>query len=581
MALTSVEDALLAVVALPLVAAPVAYALGRLSRRAGDALIVLTLAVHLALAARLALAVAAQGYALRLADPAGSPLGLGLPLSAGPLNAATLALVAFVALVVAAFSTAYVQPGRRVEGYLALLLTATAALDVVLLAGDLVTLAGGLALAGGALAGLVGLDFARDGGRAAEKLLATLGLAAALTAAVAWLILGRGGSIELDGLLARNAGLGGWLQIVAWLLLAILAMAAALAPAHTWLTTGSRHAITPVAALLAGGALPAALVTGLRLLDPGPGGKPVWPALALLGALTVVVAALGALRTPEFRPALAFQALGQVGLAAIALAEGDGEARALALFVAASLALTLPLATLGVGAVLQTTKADRLGDFARLRAIQPGAAALALVGAASLAGLPPFPGYWSRLWLLESLLRPGPYHLPLLLVTVAGSALLTGAILRLVGAGPAPGLPVVARTRPAVIAPLAGLALAGLALPLAPADIVAGLAGMGGTSVGAPSWTQVAAAALTLAAAALGISLRLAEVEVLPAGLQSAYDASTAWLTRGLGLVGRVQKRVRPGWLDPYAVVAGLLALAAWAAALVLDNTLGRLGREG
>jgi len=582
MTIISVEDALLAAMALPLVAVPVAYVLDRVSRPARNWLVVLTLAANLALALRLALAGVGRTYVVQVGGPAAGPLAVGLSLSVGGAGGVSLAVVALVCLAVGTFSTGYVQPGRFVGGYFALLLLAAGAFDAVLLAGDLVTLSAGLALLAVSLGGLVGLDFARGAGGAAAKLLLMVGASASLVASAAWLILARGGSVALDGLLARNASaLGAWLPAVAGLLLVALAVAAALAPAHTWLTSGSRHAVTPVAALLAGGALPAGLVAWLRVLAPGPEVAPAWPALALLGGLSVAVGAFGALRTPEFRPALAFQALGQGGLAAVALAEGTAEGRAVAVFQVAALALFLPVLILGVGAVLQVTKGDLLGGFPRLRALQPDVAALALVGAASVAGVPPLPGYWSRVWLVEVLLRPGQHHLLLLAVVVLGSALLTGSAFRLLGAEPPVGLPVPPRRRTAVLAPLAALAAVGALLPFVPLSLAFRVVGAAPAGAGVPSYLEVVAALLALAALGAGAALRLGELDVLPPRAQAAFDGVAGRLALGGVAVASVRKRVRPEWLDLYAVVGGLLALVAWAAALVLDNTLGRLGRSG
>ena len=582
MTITSVEDTLLAAIALPLVAGPVAYVLDRVSRPARNWLVVLTLAANLALALRLALAGVSRTYVVQVGDPAAGPLPVELSLSVGGAGGVSLTVVAFVCLAVGTFSTGYVQPGRFVGGYFALLLLAAAALDAVLLAGDLVTLSAGLALLAASLSGLVGLDFARGAGGAAAKLLLMVGASASLAASAAWLILARGGSVALDGLLARNTGaLGAWLPVVAGLLLIALAIAAALPPGHTWLTSGSRHAVTPVVALLAGGVLPAGLVVWLRVLAPAPGVASAWPAVALLGGLSVAVGALGALRTPEFRLALAYQALGQSGLAAVALAEGTAEGRAIAIFQVVALALFLPALILGVGAVLQVTKGDLLEGFPRLRAVQPGVAALALVGAASVAGVPPLPGYWSRVWLVEVLLRPGQHHLLLLAVVVLGTTLLTGSAFRLLSVEPAVGVPVPPRRRTAALVPLAALAAVGALLPFVPPSLAFRVVGAAPAGAGVPSYLEVVAALLALATLGAGAALRLGELDLLPPQAQAAFDGVAERLAFCGVAVAGVKKRVRPEWLDPYAVVGGLLALAAWAAALVLDNTLGRLGRSG
>ncbi len=217
---------------------------------------------------------------------------------------------------------------------------------------------------------------------------------------------------------------------LAWagLLLAVLAVTGA-PPFHT--------AVDEVAAAPAGIAGPLIalglpLLGGITLLHAAGAGPlpPAWgTACSVLGALTLVACAAGALGERRLSQLVGWLWSAQIGLVLMALSSPSAEAAQ----TAAPLLFNAVLTTLGgylaVGVIERQTGTDNLDEFvANQSMVLPGLAFL--IAAASAVGVPGSWGFWLRLTLLHA---PGssPWIVPVLL---AGSALLAVAYLSPVAA---------------------------------------------------------------------------------------------------------------------------------------------------
>jgi formate hydrogenlyase subunit 3/multisubunit Na+/H+ antiporter MnhD subunit len=128
---------------------------------------------------------------------------------------------------------------------------------------------------------------------------------------------------------------------------------------------------------------------------------PLYPelntALLWLGAVTIVVGGFLALGQEDLKRLHAYSSVSQVGYIALALGTGTELGYATAVLFLVSHALSKGLLFLTVGAVVYATggvrSLTRLGGLGRLL---PVTASCALVGALSLAGLPPFSGFAAK-----------------------------------------------------------------------------------------------------------------------------------------------------------------------------------------
>lgn len=252
----------------------------------------------------------------------------------------------------------------------------------------------------------------------------------ALEAGYKLLLLGGiGAATLLMGLALGYAGTGdlslaGWaspaplVALGAAFLLAGLAFKFALVPFHMWtpdLFSGAPAAAAVVAGVASKVAVAIALV---RLSAVMPAGG-VWSAgLAALGAASVLLGSLMALRQPSLVRMLGFSSVAHSGYVALILASGAATAPTAALFYMASYAPALIAAL--AGAMLAGSAATLTG----LRGLvwsRPLAGTALAAGLLSLAGLPAAVGFWAKFQLFTTLAQAGAPGL--LAVAVLGSAL--------------------------------------------------------------------------------------------------------------------------------------------------------------
>lgn len=192
---------------------------------------------------------------------------------------------------------------------------------------------------------------------------------------------------------------------------------AGLVPLHVWLPEAHPAAPSPVSALLSGVMLKTAVYGMLRvtfdLLH-----HPVWwwglvPLAA--GLLTALYGAVFAAVQTDMKRLLAYSSIENVGLlftgfglAVVFFGVGMPALAALALvatlYHSLNHAAMKSLLFLGTGSVLHATGERNLGRLGGLIHRMPWVAALTLVGALALAGLPPLNGFVSEWLLLQSFL---------------------------------------------------------------------------------------------------------------------------------------------------------------------------------
>jgi NADH-quinone oxidoreductase subunit N len=218
---------------------------------------------------------------------------------------------------------------------------------------------------------------------------------------------------------ARMLGEGGAVANAAGLLvLSGLFLKAAVFPFHAWAPDAYAGARLPVTALLAS-AVKAAVVLAIVRIVPttvlDPAATAVVAALALASILFGNVAALGQRR---FRRLLAYSSVAHAGYMIFVLLDTTGQRASDLLWYTAIYALATLLACACIQRLCpdgDDVLAALDGGFAR----RPAAALLLGVAVLSLAGVPPFPGFFAKLFVFQSVVASG--HLVLAVVAFAGS----------------------------------------------------------------------------------------------------------------------------------------------------------------
>jgi NADH-quinone oxidoreductase subunit L len=385
----------------PLVAAFAGTMVPRHDRRAG-ALVALAGTALALLAAVVELAAAGDVRAVTLLGPVPTGAGtLNLDVRADRLSAVVAVMVAVVALCVQLYSTAYQAADRRYRAFAATVSLFTAAMMLVVHADDLVLLLIGWEAMGLCSYLLVGHESEREAARAAAVkafLVTRVGdVAFVIGIVVLWVA---GGTTSISALLAPAAleAVGtGTLTAAALLLIVGVVGKSAQFPLHTWLPD-AMEGPTPVSALIHAATMVAAggvvLARLLPLLLHAPAARAT---LAVVTAVTMLGAALVALVQTDLKRVLAWSTISQVAYLLAALAVVPA-----ALGAAPSVVHLLShagfkaLLFLSAGALAHQVHSTSLGDLAGAGRRAPMVAGLFTVGLASLAGLPPLSGFWSK-----------------------------------------------------------------------------------------------------------------------------------------------------------------------------------------
>ena len=177
------------------------------------------------------------------------------------------------------------------------------------------------------------------------------------------------------------------------------------APFHNWLPDVYHGAPTPITVFISAAPKLAAFAMAYRLLEAGMGSlSDTWQtAIAVLAALSLAVGNLVAIAQTNLKRMLAYSTISHVGFLFLGIAGGGAQGFAASMFYAITYAI-MSVAAFGAIVVLSRRgfEADRIDDYKGLNARNPWMAGLVLCVMASLAGVPPFLGFWSKLAVLRA-----------------------------------------------------------------------------------------------------------------------------------------------------------------------------------
>ncbi|MFO7340313.1 MAG: NADH-quinone oxidoreductase subunit NuoN [Lysobacteraceae bacterium] len=306
-----------------------------------------------------------------------------------------------------------------------LVLFATSGMMMLVSAGSLVTVYLGLELLALCSYALVAVD--RDNGKATEaamKYIVLGSLASGLLLYGMSLVYGATGTLQLGAINAAMAQSDERVLLLTGVVFMVAGVAFKLgaAPFHMWLPDVYQGASAPVALFVSTAPKLAAFGMAWRLLEIGAGPMAEewrW-LLAVLSAVSLVVGNLMAVAQSNIKRMLAYSTVSHIGFLLMGLAGGDERGYAAALFYAIAYAL---MSAAAFGAIIalsrQGFEAENIDDFKGLNARNPWMAGLVLLVMASLAGVPPLLGFWTKVAVLGAAVQGGMLWLALLGVVCA------------------------------------------------------------------------------------------------------------------------------------------------------------------
>jgi len=376
--------------------------------------------------------LALLGMALALAGrsavyPVGGwapPLGINLVLDG--LSWLMLVTVAVVSFAATLFSARYMDQYTARTRYYALFMLMVAGMNGAVLTGDVFNLYVFIEVAAVASYALVAFGCRQEELEAAFKY-AVLGSVASafilLAIAVGYCLFGTLNMAHLSRKIAAAGGPGAAVLFSMTLFVAGFGLKAALVPFHAWLPDAHPSAPAPISAMLSGVLIKAIGVYALiRILFCVFGvTEQVARAVMLLGTLSMVVGVFMAIVQWDYKRLLAYHSVSQIGYVMLGIGVGGAVlARGGPMPVAAlgfigglfhlvNHAVFKSLLFLTAGAVEYSTGTRQLKEMGGLRERMPLTAGTSLVASMSIAGVPPFNGFFSKLIIIVACVSAGYY----------------------------------------------------------------------------------------------------------------------------------------------------------------------------
>ncbi|MGE4615890.1 MAG: NADH-quinone oxidoreductase subunit NuoN [Gammaproteobacteria bacterium] len=182
------------------------------------------------------------------------------------------------------------------------------------------------------------------------------------------------------------------------------------APFHMWVPDVYQGAPTPVTLFIGSATKLAAFAMAIRLLADGLGGlADDWRLMLILLAVTSI--ALGnivAIVQTNLKRMLAYSAIAHMGFLLLGILAANSIGYAASMFYVIVYAL-MSMGAFGCIILLAsaTNESDQLQDFAGLARRSPWLAFLMMVLMFSLAGVPPFAGFWAKWFVLKEVISAG------------------------------------------------------------------------------------------------------------------------------------------------------------------------------
>jgi hydrogenase-4 component F len=302
---------------------------------------------------------------------------------------------------------------------------------------------------------------------------------------------GAGASLDWSRLAAASPRLDPAVTRIAVALLIVgLGTKAGLAPLHAWLPDAHGQAPAPVSALMSGVLLSVAFCAILRvkvIADLALGGGFARVLLAVLGLVSLLVAASLLIRQRDYKRMLAYSSIEHMGVMAVGAAAGGPLAMAAVLLHMLGHGLVKGSLFVSAGRMLQVTGTSRIDGVRGLASRRPFLAGCAGAGVLALVGFPPFSVFASEIGIVRAGFAAGlgwVTALALVLMLVITAALLAHASRMLLGDDAAADGP--AASGAAGLAPVAVALAACAALGVYAGPLATLLRSAAGTLMGAP-----------------------------------------------------------------------------------------------
>ncbi len=353
-----------------------------------------------------------------------APFGISWLLDS--LSIFMLLIVNILTFFVVAYSINYMEQYTAKNKYYSLLMLMLAGLNGVILTADIFNLYVFLEIAAISSYALVAFGTEAEEVEASFKYMVLGSIASAfILIGIAFLYAKTStlNMFDMAAVLSAENGISKLLLFVFALFTAGFGLKAALVPFHAWLPDAHPSAPAPISAMLSGLVIKTIGIYALvRLFFNVFGLNMLTSELFMaLGGISMFVGVILAIGQWDFKRLLAYHSISQIGYVICAIGLGTPLGIAGGLFHLLNHSVFKSLLFLNAGSVEYAAKTRDLKKLGGLQENMPHTSWTSLVASLSIAGIPPFCGFWSKLIIIVALFQAGRFF-------YGGLAILVGVI---------------------------------------------------------------------------------------------------------------------------------------------------------
>jgi multicomponent Na+:H+ antiporter subunit D len=339
------------------------------------------------------------------------PAGISMVIDG--LSSFMLLTVNLIAFFIMLYSSNYMEKYTKKWKFYTLFLLMLTGMEGVLIAGDLFNLFVFLEIGSVASYALVAYGTEAEELEASFKYLIMSSLGSIFVLLGVALIYGYTSTLNMADIASTliQKGPGKIVPFVSVLFLMGFGLKSALVPFHAWLPDAHPAAPAPVSAMLSGVLIKALGVYALmRIFFNIIGATPtLLSVLMFLGAVSMVVGVFLAIGQWDFKRLLAYHSISQIGYVILALGLGTPLGIFGGLFHLFNHSVFKSLLFLNSGAIEYSIGTRDLKHMGGLREKMPVTADTSLIASMSIAGIPPFNGFWSKLIIILATVQAGHF----------------------------------------------------------------------------------------------------------------------------------------------------------------------------
>jgi multicomponent Na+:H+ antiporter subunit D len=339
------------------------------------------------------------------------PVGIAMVLDG--MTAFMLVTVNLIAFIIAIFAVDYMEKYTAKWKFYTLFLLMVTGMNGVVITGDMFNLFVFLEIASVASYALVAFGTEKHELEAAFKY-AVMSAVGSLFILLAIVFLYSYTSTlnmaDMANILAQKGG-GDIAIIVSVFFLMGFGLKAALVPFHAWLPDAHPSAPAPISAMLSGVLIKSLGVYALCRVFYNVIGinSTVSEIFLVLGTLSMVIGVFLAVGQWDFKRLLAYHSISQIGYVILGIGIGTPLGIIGALFHLFNHSVFKSLLFLNSGAVEYATGTRDLKEMGGLAQKMPVTGTTSLIASMSIAGIPPFNGFWSKLIIIIACVQAGRY----------------------------------------------------------------------------------------------------------------------------------------------------------------------------